>query len=82
MSPNKHCTDMINSLSDYIDGGLSPELCQSLEDHLKDCKDCRVVIDTLKKTIEMYKTGSDTETIPPKVKERLFAKLNLEDLKN
>jgi hypothetical protein len=54
-------------------------LCKSLEKHLADCKDCRVVVDTLKKTIELYKMESDKESIPPQVKERLYAKLNLDD---
>jgi hypothetical protein len=35
----------------------------------------------MKKTIELYKVESDKETIPSKVKERLYARLNLEDFK-
>jgi anti-sigma factor (TIGR02949 family) len=79
MTGTGHCTDMVDTLSEYIDGELSPELCKSLEKHLADCKDCRVVVDTLKKTIELYKMESDKESIPPQVKERLYAKLNLDD---
>jgi anti-sigma factor (TIGR02949 family) len=81
MTEKGHCNDIIGTLSDYIDGELSPELCQSLEDHLKDCIDCRVVVDTMKKTIELYKLESRNETLPLKVKERLYARLNLEDFK-
>jgi len=79
MNQKGHCAEMIGTLSDYIDGELSPELCQSLEEHLKDCQDCRVVVDTMKKTIELYKMEADKESIPSKVKERLFARLNLDD---
>ncbi len=81
MKEKGHCWDMIGTLSDYIDGELSPELCKSLEAHLTECEDCRVVVDTMKKTIELYKVESGKESIPPKVKERLYARLNLEDFK-
>jgi len=81
MNEKGHCNDMMGTLSDYIDGGLTPELCRALEDHLKDCKDCRVVVNTMKKTIELYQVESAKESIPPMVKERLYARMNLEDFR-
>ena len=49
-----HCKQLLGNLSEYIDGDLQAELCAEIEAHLKDCDNCRVVINTLKKTVELY----------------------------
>ena len=74
------CQSLLAYLSDYVDGELSAELCQELEDHLAECQDCRIVVDTLRKTISLYHTcAADPQEVPPIVRERLFRTLNLED---
>ncbi len=70
---------MLGSISDYIDGALQDDLCRELERHLSECDDCRVVVDTFKKTIELYHTDS-TQAVPADVRQRLFKSLNLDDL--
>ncbi len=82
MREEEHCKQMVGTLSDYMDGELSPEMRQALENHLKDCKDCQVVLNTMKKTIELYKLEEDKKTIPPKVRKRLYARLKLRDLED
>ena len=73
------CGEMLASLSDYADGSLEERLCQELEQHLAECEDCRVVLNTLKKTIELYRTEGASE-MPASIRERLFRRLSLEDL--
>lgn len=76
------CHELISSLSDFIDGELEAELCAKIERHLAECQNCRIVVDTLRKTITLYQqTNLDTE-IPTEVRSRLFKRLNLEDLLN
>lgn len=79
MNETLHCTNMISTLSDYIDGELSPELCAELENHLNDCENCRIVVDTLRKTIELYQEPTEPAELPADVRQRLFYRLNLED---
>lgn len=81
MTGHKHtqCKHLLGSLSDYIDGELEEQVCQEIERHLLECNNCRVVIDTLRKTIEVYHQESQSSTIPPGVKERLFFKLDLHE---
>jgi predicted anti-sigma-YlaC factor YlaD len=82
MSEHEHsaqCKNLLGNLSDYIDGDLQSELCAQIEEHMKTCEDCRVVINTLKKTVELYEKCDEDVELPGAVKERLFAKLNLED---
>ena len=74
-----HCQQLLGSLSDYIDGQLGAELCAELEQHIKDCDNCRVVVNTLRKTVELYQQTSTKSDLPEPVRERLFYKLHLED---
>jgi len=73
------CKQILNYLSAYIDGDLNENLCQLIEDHLKTCQDCRIVMDTLKKTIDIYQKDAEKVTLPPEVRTRLFAHLALKD---
>ncbi len=83
MSEHKHssgCKHLLGSLSEYIDGELEARLCAELEEHLEGCEDCRVVVNTLRKTVELYRQAEPVDdTLPNAVRERLFYKLNLED---
>lgn len=76
-----HCQELITSISDYVEGSISPELCLELEKHLSECHNCQVVVNTLKKTIEIYRSHSNVEPIPGDVKSRLLVRLNLEQFK-
>jgi anti-sigma factor RsiW len=82
MSEHVHtdkCNTLLGDLSDYIDGNLHAEICAQIEEHMKTCDNCRVVVNTLRKTVELYEQCSDSVEIPGEVKERLFAKLELKD---
>jgi anti-sigma factor (TIGR02949 family) len=77
MINNHNCKDLVLSLSDYVDGTLSEELCHELEKHLQDCENCKVVINTLKKTIDIVREQKGEDKMPADVKQRLFYRLNL-----
>jgi anti-sigma factor (TIGR02949 family) len=79
---HKSCAELLGSLSSYIDGDLSPELCQELEKHLAGCDDCRVVLNTTKRTIELVHSPAEKSDLPEEVRERLFKRLNLDDYLN
>lgn len=67
------------TLSEYIDGSLSEELCEALERHLSECENCRVVVNTTRKTIELYQAMDAPGPLPEDVRERLFRRLELEE---
>lgn len=73
------CQDLLVHLSEYLDGTLSPELCTVLEEHLKTCENCRVVINTMQKTIELYRVVGESQNLPSEIRERLFRRLNLDE---
>ena len=77
-----NCANLLGSLSEYIDGALSPELCQEIEKHLAGCENCRVVLNTTKRTIDLVQSPAGQPPLPEDVRERLFKRLNLDDYLN
>jgi anti-sigma factor (TIGR02949 family) len=71
------CRDLLGHLSDYIDGDLEAAICAQLEAHLAECPDCRVMVDTMRKTIILYRSQAAAE-LPSDVKDRLYRVLKLE----
>lgn len=68
------CEDLIGNLSDYIDGELEPELCKELEEHLAGCRNCRLMVDTLKMTVTLCKDGTCVD-LPENLQGKLDNKL-------
>ncbi len=74
------CREMLSSLSDYLDGEIEAEICAAIESHLAECENCRIVVDTLRKTITLYRHQAEEDAVlPDEVRYRLFKRLNLED---
>ncbi len=79
MKKEINCLEFLETLSDYVDGVLGDALCKEIETHMENCEDCRIVVDTLEKTIYLYHETSAKVTVPLGVRERLFRSLDLED---
>jgi anti-sigma factor RsiW len=76
---HSNCQELMEQLNAYIDGELDPGLCALLESHLEICTNCRVVVNTLKKTIELCQKDGQETTLPPDARQRLLASLGLDD---
>jgi len=74
------CQHLLGDLSDYLDSEVSAELCAEIEEHMDDCDNCQVVIDTLRKTILLYREIPQPD-MPDGVRQRLYKALDL-DLNN
>ncbi len=68
------CEDMLRMLNDYVDQEIDPAVCDQFEAHLEDCNPCQVVVDTIRKTIKLYKEGEVYE-IPIAFRDRLHQTL-------
>jgi anti-sigma factor (TIGR02949 family) len=73
------CQKLLASLGEYVDGELSSDLCSALEQHLMGCQRCRIVVDTLRKTVDLYHETADDTHLPDDVRSRLYTRLNLDD---
>lgn len=74
-----HCRDLLSSLSDYIDGELDETLCARIERHMEGCENCRIVVDTLRKTVYLYRESVEPPAVPEDVRQRLFRSLDLDE---
>jgi hypothetical protein len=68
------CEELLKLLNEYVDGTADPSLCQEFEQHMAGCNPCQVVVDTIRKTIQLYKDGQPYE-LPPEFHDRLHSLL-------
>jgi len=68
------CKDFLNELNEYLDETADPGLRQELEQHVNECPNCWVVVDTTRKTLQIFKS-TEPEDLPPDVERRLMEAL-------
>lgn len=79
-STHQHrCGEWLGELSDYLDGEASAELCALIETHMRGCDNCKVMVDTLRKTVTLYHTTPQPE-FSAEARARLFRVLDLPPL--
>jgi hypothetical protein len=69
-----NCKKVILELSSYLEEGLDASVRADLEQHLSRCGDCRLVVDTCRKTIQVF-CNSEPVPLPEDVRERLHTAL-------
>jgi predicted anti-sigma-YlaC factor YlaD len=69
-----NCRKIVVELSNYLDEALDATLRASIERHLADCEDCRLVVDTTKKTIQIY-CNAEPAPLPEDTRQRLHEAL-------
>jgi anti-sigma factor RsiW len=65
------CEELLAALSDYVDGDLDPVVYEAFREHLTDCNPCEVVVDNVRKTITLFKSGQPIE-LPPELHQQLL----------
>lgn len=66
----KHCSKYIQNIADFIDGEIDESLCGELEEHMKNCENCRIMVDTLRQTVVLCRDGKK-EKLPPELEAKL-----------
>ncbi len=69
-----NCEQVLAELASYLDDEIVAELRRELELHLAECKMCRVIYDSTRKTINVV-TESGSFELPTDVSERLTRKI-------
>jgi len=72
-----NCRDVRAKMSEFLDAEVAAEILSELRGHLHDCEDCRIQVNTLQRTIELYKK-MPSSSVPGAVEERLFKTLKLD----
>lgn len=68
------CEDLLKALNEYVDGQIDPAVCDEFEDHLAGCNPCQVVVDNIRNTILLYRSGEPYE-MPAEFHQRLRRQL-------
>ncbi len=76
---NLECKAVLEQLSNFIEGEIPPSLMQELEEHIHTCNNCRIVLDTTKKTIFLYHSHAVEQKAPGDAVEHLYHTLHLDD---
>lgn len=74
----EECKHLLSGLSLYVDGEAGEALCAEIEQHMAECENCRIVVDTLRKTVSLYREEISAP-VPEDVRHRLYARLKLEN---
>ena len=66
----KPCKKLIQELSNFLDNEIDPALRREFEEHMCRCPDCRVILDTTRKTIQIFR-GCEPYPLPEHLHTRL-----------
>jgi anti-sigma factor RsiW len=65
------CTGFLEEMNEYLDDAADASMKAELERHLSKCPKCRVIWDTTRKTIRVFK-GLEPYPLPPQLESRLL----------
>jgi predicted anti-sigma-YlaC factor YlaD len=80
MAHPSDCRKRLAELSEYIDGSAQEQVCREIEKHMESCPDCRIMVDTLRKTITLCRDREKEIGLPEQARRRLYRRLELDDL--
>jgi anti-sigma factor RsiW len=69
-----NCTAAIHEISSYIDGELEASVRIELEEHLRECEGCAIVVRQTQLTVEIFCNDEPVE-LPSEVRSRLHETL-------
>ena len=67
---HKHCLEMFEKLSEFIDGELDHAACEEIQKHADDCVACFSCLETLKRTVAICKNIED-KPVPKEFSQKL-----------
>ncbi|MFN2490856.1 MAG: anti-sigma factor [Actinomycetota bacterium] len=65
------CRELVELVTDYLEGTLSSEERMRFEEHLLICEGCSAYVDQMRRTIEVVGSLQE-DSIPPEVRDRLL----------
>ena len=68
------CRQFLQELNDFLDESTDQDMKRKLQAHVSECPNCFVIVDTTRKTLQVYR-GVEPQEIPEDVKSRLWKAL-------
>jgi predicted anti-sigma-YlaC factor YlaD len=69
--------EVYKQICDFMGEDLDAPACKEVVEHLESCPNCKVYLDTVKKTVTICREMEKEEAMPEDVKNRLFKVLNI-----
>jgi anti-sigma factor RsiW len=70
--PEMGCQELIEVITDYLEGGLSPDEIERFEAHLAECSGCRIYLVQMRETVTAL-GHLPPESLSPEAERRLLA---------
>ncbi len=71
------CNEAYRFICDNLDQSVDSPECRAIRRHLEECPDCRLYLDSLKKTVTLYRLEPGARKVPPGVHDRLMKMINV-----
>jgi anti-sigma factor (TIGR02949 family) len=65
------CQELVEQVTEYLDGALSAEETELLEQHVNFCEGCAVYVDQMRRTVAAVGRVRE-EDVPPEARDRLL----------
>jgi len=65
------CRDVVELMTDYLEGALAPADLARFEDHIAGCNGCRAYLEQLRKTLQVTGRIANTEPLPASLESEL-----------
>jgi hypothetical protein len=70
------CKQFLKELNEFLDETVDPETKRHWQEHVNQCPNCFVIVDTTRRTLEVYK-GTQPQALPEDVRSRLWKAIEL-----
>jgi predicted anti-sigma-YlaC factor YlaD len=70
------CKEAYRYICDNLDANIESANCRAIKKHLEGCPTCRATLDSLKKTIILYRTEASPK-LPARVRKQLMKTMDL-----
>ncbi|MFQ6606299.1 MAG: hypothetical protein ACE5DP_01400 [Fidelibacterota bacterium] len=68
---------VMKQLREQLGKDINADILEDLAQHMKECPDCKIYVDTVRQTVELYRVVESPTSVPEEVTERLFKRLHL-----
>jgi len=69
------CKEFLHELNEYLDDLVDPATKAHWQAHVNECPNCFVIVDTTRKTLQVFK-GMEPQELTPDIKGRLMQALD------
>ena len=71
---------VIEKICDFMGEDLDAQACKEVIEHIENCPDCKIYLDTMRKTVTICRDLEKNKKLPVETNNRLFKVLKLEKL--